>query len=110
MARDPKDVAERLLALSEKSFVGLRRPDITLDPEVVKGVMEALERSPGGLLIIRIEEAVDLFGIHPSYKDHERATLLSSSLSRKLGYRVSVGTRERGRYLTFRLKPRLVNE
>jgi hypothetical protein len=91
----------RLIAASEVAFKGMRRPDIRVTQEMVVEVRRALKQS-GGTLVVPLKEAVSIFGLHPAYADPDRATLLASSLSRKLGVRV--GTRERGKYLTFRLK------
>jgi hypothetical protein len=107
--KNRKAVAERLLAASERSFSGMRRPDVIVSPEVIEGLREALARA-GGLLIIPLTEVVEVFGLHEAYKDSDRATLLASSLSRKLGNDISVGTREMGRYLTFRLKRFIMNK
>jgi hypothetical protein len=104
-----KLVAERLLAASERLFSGMRRPDVIVSPEVIEGLREALDKA-GGLLIVPLEEVVDVFGLHEAYKDSERASLLASSLSRKLGGDISVGTREMGKYLTFRLKRYVIDE
>ena len=95
-------LAQELFEHAEKKFDHIRRPNIRIEPEKVEAIRKAVEMS-GGSLILALGKVVDWLGLSPSFNDPTRAATFAGSLTRLLSESgITVGARNKGRYLTFR--------